>query len=81
MTFAAFVTQIVGFINYVLVPLLFAIAGLAFLWGVFQYFFMSNGDAGKQAEGRTFVLWGVIGLAVLFSTWGLVNVLMASVGI
>jgi hypothetical protein len=81
MTFAAFVNQIVAFINYVLVPTIFALAALAFLWGVFQYFFMSNGDAKAQEQGRSFVLWGLVALAVLFSTWGLVNLLMNTIGI
>ena len=81
MTFANFVTTIVGLINWVLVPLIFALAFLSFLWGVFNYFFLGATDEAKQKEGREFVVWGLLGLVVLFSVWGLVNVLLMTFGI
>ena len=48
------------------------LAVLVFIWGVFK-FMRAEGDA-KQA-GRDFILWGIIGLFIMISLWGLVAVL------
>jgi hypothetical protein len=65
-----------------IVGVLTAVAFLLFIFGVFKYFFVKGADAKARAEGRGFILWGIIALAVLFSVWGLVrlviNILPAS---
>lgn len=76
MTFADLVyTIIVPAVDRVVVPFLYAIAFIFFLWGVYSYFFNDNEE--KRKEGRQFALWGIIGFAVLFSVWGLVRLLMS----
>ncbi len=65
---------IVWVVNSVLVPVLIAIAFIVFLWGVFNYFIYSSDDEAKRKEGRQFVLWGIIGLVIIFSVWALVNI-------
>lgn len=62
-------------INNVLIPLIFALAFLWFLWGVFQYVFFQNDDSGKEAA-RSNMIWGVIALFIMFSVWGLVRLLV-----
>jgi hypothetical protein len=79
--FATAVDSLISFGNLVIVPLIIAIAFLAFIWGVFQYFFLGATDTEKQAQGRSFVLWSVIALAVIFSVWGLVNVFLQTFGL
>jgi len=81
MTFAAFAFGIVGLINNVAVPLIFALAFLAFIWGVFNYFIVGATDETKQKEGREFVIWGLFGMFVLFTVWGLVNVFLTTFGL
>lgn len=61
-------------INDVLVPLLFAVAFIVFLYGVFKKYILSHGDSGAVEEGHRLILWGLIGFAVMVSLWGLVNV-------
>ena len=79
MTFADFVnTKVVGFVDDAIIPLLFALAFLAFLTGVLRYFFF-EGEENKQ-KGRQFALWGMIGLVVMFGVWGIVKLIIASVG-
>ena len=84
-TFAQFVgsgsTGIIGIINLVIVPVIFALAFLAFIWGVVKYFFINGGDEKGREEGKQFILWGLLGLVVLFSVWGLVNLLLSTLGI
>jgi zinc transporter ZupT len=81
MTFATWVTGIVGAINTVVIPLILALAALAFLWGVVNYFFLHSGEEDKRVEARQFVIWGLLGIVVLFSVWGLVNLLLSTLGI
>ncbi|MEK7114225.1 MAG: hypothetical protein AAB850_01610 [Patescibacteria group bacterium] len=85
MTFAQFIgnstTGIVGALNTVVVPVIFAFAFAAFVWGVMNYFFLHGGDEAKRAEGRQFVLWGILGMVVLFSVWGFVNIMLSTLGI
>jgi hypothetical protein len=86
MTFATFIgsgsTGIIGVINTVVVPLIFAFSFAAFIWGIAKYFFFHNeGDEKKLAEGRSFIIWGILGLVVLFSVWGFVNLLLSTLGI
>ncbi len=64
--------EIIGFINSFLVPALMAIAFITFLYGVYKYFILGAASDTERAEGRQFVLWGIIGLVVIFSVWGLV---------
>ena len=68
-------------INGTLVPLIFALAFLLFLFGVFKYFFGSGAKAEEnRQEGKKFILWGIIAFAVMISIWGLVNVLVNTFG-
>jgi hypothetical protein len=68
----------IGIINTVLVPLIFALAFIVFLWGVFKYFIMGASDAEKQEEGKSLMIYGLIGFFVMVSVWGLVNLLVGT---
>lgn len=80
-TFKDYVTAIVGVINTIIVPIIFAFAFLAFVWGVVNYFFLHGGEDTKREEGRKFIFWGILGMVVLFSVWGFVNLLLSTLGI
>ena len=73
--------SIIGIVNGILVPLLMAVALLVFLYGVFNYFILGADSDDKRKEGRTFILYGVIGFAVIVSVWGLVNILLSTLGL
>lgn len=85
MTFKQFIgegsTGIIGAMNTVVVPVIFALAFLVFIWGLVNYFFFSGADEAKRSEGRQFILWGILGIAVLFTVWGFVNIMLSTLGI
>ena len=85
MTFAQFVgsdaTGIIGVLNTIVVPVIFTLAFLVFVWGVVNYFFLHGGEEGKREEGRQFILWGILGMVVLFSVWGIIRMLLSTLGI
>lgn len=74
-------TGIVGIIDTVVVPTIFALAFLMFVYGMVKYFFIEGAEAKKREEGRMFILWGVVGMVVLFSVWGLLNILLSTLGL
>jgi hypothetical protein len=65
-----------GFLTSAVV-LLFAAAFFFFLWGVFK-FVRAAGDEEARKEGRDHIIYGIIGLAVMASVYGLVNFLTGS---
>lgn len=72
--------DVVLFIDYVLVPLVFALALIAFLWGIFNYFIAGGADEEKRSTGKTFMIWGFVGFFVMVSVWGIVNLLVGTFG-
>ncbi len=57
--------------------LILAAAVVFFLWNVFK-FVMAGGDEEKRKDGSQGIIYGVIGIAVMVSIWGLVNFLTSS---
>lgn len=57
-----------------LITLLFAIAIAAFLWGVVE-FIAGADDESKVSQGKQHMLWGIIGIAIMVSAFGIMNVL------
>lgn len=62
-------------INFLLV-----LATLVFLWGILKYI-TAGGDSAKIAEARSYILWGIIGLAVMASVWAIITYLKDTLGI
>lgn len=62
-----------------IIPLIFALSMLFFLWGVFQYVISDSEEA--KTKGRDHMIWGVIALTVMLSIWGIVGVLGDTFGL
>lgn len=60
--------------------LILTAAVIFFLWGVFQ-FVRAAGDEEAQKVGRSHIINGLIGIAVMVSVWGLVKFLTQSAGL
>ena len=71
---------IINIVNNVLVPVLFALAFIVFLWGAFQTFILGANSEDVKEKGKSLMLWGLIGFFVMVSVWGLVNILTGTVG-
>ncbi len=81
MTFKEYVDSLVDAMNDYIVPVIMALALITFIWGVFTHFFLHADDETKRTEGRQFVLWGILGLTLLFSVWSVVNIMLSTLGI
>ncbi len=72
---------ILTLINDVFVPLLFAIAFLVFIFGVYKHFIQNGASGDEKNEGKKLILYGLIGFAVMVSVWGLVNIVTGTFGL
>ena len=77
-TFADVVnSNIVPFFDLAVIPLFYALAFLFFLVGLVRYFF--TGGEENREKGRAFALWGLIAMALIFSIWGIVKLLVSAI--
>lgn len=73
-SFRGMVEKLVSFIDGSVIPLLFALAFVAILFGTLRYFFF-EGEENLQ-KGRQFLLWGGISFVLMFVVWGVVRLLV-----
>lgn len=61
-----------------LAPFIIALTLLVFIYGLFRMI-LGGGEQAKK-EGRQIIVFGVVGLFVMVSVWGLVNVIKLGFG-
>ncbi len=71
--FKALIDMIISGILRPLVPFLVGLAVVVFIYGVITLMLSEGGE--KKEEGKQFMLWGIIGIFVMVSVWGLVAIL------
>jgi len=62
------------------IPIVFAIALLAFFWGLAK-FINNSGSEEKKAEGKNLMIWGVLALFIMASIWGIVIFIGDALGV
>lgn len=60
-----------------IISLLFGVAVLYFLWGVFK-FIKDSGESTAREEGQQAMLWGMVGIVIMVSAYGLINFIQNS---
>lgn len=75
-----FAINTLQFINSILVPTVFAIAFLVFIWGIFKAFIVGGDDEKEQSKGKQLMFYAIIGFVVMVSVWGIVNLVAQSFG-
>ncbi|MEK7065748.1 MAG: hypothetical protein AAB938_00145 [Patescibacteria group bacterium] len=63
-----------------LLAILFSLALLYFLWGAAK-FIWSAGDSKTQNEGKDHMIWGFVGMLVMISAYGIINIAGNLIGI
>ena len=55
--------------------LVFAVAMLVFVWGIFEY--IRGGDSeDARAKGAKHILWGFLGFLIMVSVYGIIQLIM-----
>lgn len=60
--------------------LLFAVAFLIFFWGLFQFIKSAN-DGKARDDGKKKILWGLVGMFIMFSAYGIIKLILESIGL
>jgi len=79
LTFANLILNIVGLLKFLIAPIV-GLAVLVFLYGLLNYL-LNSGDETKRREGVKYMFYGIIGLFVMISMWGLVYILAEFFGL
>lgn len=72
-----FVYKVNDLILNPLIGLLFAVALAVFLYGVVEFLMKSEEDEART-KGKKHMLWGIIGLFVMFSVWAILNLVLST---
>ena len=65
--------KIVGIFNLA-IYLLIALAVLFIIWNIVMYLIKGGSDEGGRAKAGASILWGIVGLVIILSIWGIVNI-------
>lgn len=79
MTFEEFMAKISTVIVQPILALVFGIAFIIFIWGIFVYIRDSDDDKGR-AEGQRGILWGLVGMVIMISAFGIINIIQGTIG-
>jgi uncharacterized ion transporter superfamily protein YfcC len=63
-------------VNYVISPLIlliFAAGFFLFVWGIVQFIWKL--DEGAQSDGKQHMLWGIVGMLVMVSVYGIIQMI------
>ena len=69
--------------QYILNPIIllaFAIAFVAFFIGIVQFINSETADS-KREKGKAKIIWGVVGMFVMFSAFGLIRLVLGTLGL
>ena len=77
---APFLNKINEVIINPLLILLFAVAALIFFYGVFE-FVRSASEASERKGAKDKIIWGLVGMFVMFSAFGIIGLLLDTFGI
>lgn len=71
----SFLANVNSMIINPLILFLFALAVLYFLYGCLEFFFNQMNEE-KKTAGKSHMLWGVIGIAIMLGVWTILGVIM-----
>ncbi len=75
----ALINRILENIVNPLITLMMAVAIIFFLWGVFE--FVRNADSSEERKkGGTHILFGIIGLFIMITAYGILNLILGTIG-
>jgi hypothetical protein len=66
-------------IGLVIIPFLAVVAFLMFIWGVARYI-KSAGNEREIKDSKNFLIWGIIGLFIMVTIWGIIAFMQSEFG-
>lgn len=75
-----FIGKVDNMIINPLIGLLFALAIVFFLYGVFE-FFSNQTNEEKKTIGKSHMLWGIIGITIMMGVWTILGIMLNTLDI
>jgi len=72
MTVDQFILNLATVILNPLIKLMFAVAVVVFLWGIIEYI-KGSGSPDSREKGTQHILWGLVGLFIMVSVYGILT--------
>ena len=72
MTADQFVLNLANVILNPLIRLMFAVALVVFLWGIIEYI-KGAGSPDSREQGTKHIIWGLVGLFIMVSVYGILT--------
>jgi succinate dehydrogenase/fumarate reductase cytochrome b subunit len=79
-TLNGFITNVDSMIVNPLITLLFALAVVYFLYGVFE-FLLNQTNEDKKTSGKSHMLWGIIGITIMLGVWAILSIILNTFGL
>ena len=80
MTIVTLLNKVNDLVLNPIITLAFAVALLVFFWGIVQFINSETADA-KRAEGQRKLIFGLIGMFVMVSAFGIIRFILSTFGI
>ncbi|HRY30977.1 MAG TPA: hypothetical protein P5328_01125 [Candidatus Paceibacterota bacterium] len=74
----SFLSKIASVIVNPLIRLLFAVALVVFLWGIFNYIKGASNPEARET-GRRHIIWGLIGMLIMVSVFGIIKLALDTI--
>ncbi|MEK7471409.1 MAG: hypothetical protein AAB623_02050 [Patescibacteria group bacterium] len=75
-----FIANVDNMIINPIIGLLFALAVVYFLYGVFE--FLSNQEnEEKKTTGKSHMMWGIVGITIMMGVWTILSIVLNTLGI
>ena len=78
MTLSGLIDMFVNILQRI-IPLLGAVAFFLFIYGVAR-FIRSSGSEKELKDSKNIIIWGIVGLFVLMSIWGIISFMKSELG-
>jgi len=63
-----------------IITLLFALAVVYFLYGLLE-FLLNQENEERQTDGKSHMIWGVVGITIMMGVWGILNLVLNTIGV
>ena len=82
MTIGPFLDKVVDLIINPILLLMFAVSFLYLVYGIFNFLRQDMNAADKtRAESRDAIMWGIVGMVIMFSVFGLIQFVLGTFGL
>ncbi len=64
-----------------LILLLFGVALVVFLWGIFKFLSHTEEGGEEREGGKKSMLWGIIGMTIMVGVYGIISIILNTFGV